>query len=565
MHGVRGMICILHGYLLDGSGSNLWTRSVVRALVRDGATIHLVCQEPHPEKYDFISEAYEYPADGTRVRVLERDTGYAGRCIMHQPVLGRTLPVYVWDEYEEFDRVVPMVEMDDVDLEDYIHRNVAVVTRLVREHGITVMHANHALLMSVVAQRVSAWTGVPYAVMPHGSALEYAVKPDERLRRLAADAFDHASAVFAISDEVSERAAAMFGDAVADLDSKLSRLDLGVDTSAFRPIEPTARPGNIERITGLLESVERGRTAAQGDVLIDGLAAGRAPAVVYEHVGEYAAKLPDADVEAKLATIDWSTDQVIVFVGRLIAAKGIHAVMAALPLIAAQAPRARLLVVGHGPLREPLEAFAHALTQGDRQLAAQILAHAATISAGEPEHLEAVHAFWDSLEERGELDAYWDAAARFMKPDTVVFTGYLTHREMAWLLPCCDVAIFPSMVVESGPLVFLEALASGVFPIGTYWGGMKVKIDRTAPSLEDDAELMKVRPEAASIVGDIAAVVPAALQVAARYRTQLRSVAENHYDWGPVARRLQQLLERVAQSAAAPDAGGRTAAGSGAR
>jgi hypothetical protein len=30
------MICILHGYLLEGSGSNLWTRSVVESLCRQG-------------------------------------------------------------------------------------------------------------------------------------------------------------------------------------------------------------------------------------------------------------------------------------------------------------------------------------------------------------------------------------------------------------------------------------------------------------------------------------------------------------------------------------------------
>ena len=30
------MICILHGYLLDGSGSNLWTRSIVESLCRQG-------------------------------------------------------------------------------------------------------------------------------------------------------------------------------------------------------------------------------------------------------------------------------------------------------------------------------------------------------------------------------------------------------------------------------------------------------------------------------------------------------------------------------------------------
>ncbi|MGH7464195.1 MAG: glycosyltransferase, partial [Longimicrobiales bacterium] len=480
------MICLLHGYLLDGSGSNLWTRSIARALVRDGATIHLVCQEPHPEIYDFISRAYEYAVNGTAVTVLDRETAYAGRCIMHQPVLGDTLPVYVWDEYEEFEHVVPMAELDDTALEDYIHRNVDVVSRVVRENGITVMHANHALLMTVVAQRVSAWTGVPYAVMPHGSALEYAVKPDPRLRRLAAEAFQHAARVLVISDEIAQRAADMFGAAVTDLESKLSRLDLGVDTSAFLPIERSERAGNVEHVVDLLATVERGRTQAQAEALHAALESGEPPETACGRVGDYIARQPDEDVEAKLGSIDWSADQVIAFVGRLIPAKGIHAVIAALPLILARSPRARLLVVGHGPLREPLEAFVHALSHGDRTLGARVLEHAATIDAGEPEHLTAVNTFWGVLAERGELDAYWDAAERCMRSDTVVFTGYLTHREMAWLLPCCDVAVFPSMVIESGPLVFLEALASGVFPIGTYFGGMKVKIDRAAPALDGD-------------------------------------------------------------------------------
>ncbi|HEX2166593.1 MAG TPA: glycosyltransferase, partial [Longimicrobiales bacterium] len=387
------MICILHGYLLDGSGSNLWTRSIARALVRDGETIHLICQEPHPEAYDFIGVAYEYSADGTVTKVLERETAYAGRCIMHQPVLGDTLPVYVWDEYEEFDHVIPMTEMDDLALEDYIHRNVEVVSGVVRDHGITVMHANHALLMSVVAQRVSAWTGIPYVVMPHGSALEYAVKPDERLRRLAADAFEHAAGVLGISDEVAVRAAEMFGDAVTDLSSKLSRLDLGVDTAAFRPIQPEQRTANLERVNALVSTLERGRTHTQSDVLTRALISGAAPATACESVGTYTAKFPDEDVEAKLAAIDWSSDRVIVFIGRLIAAKGIHAVLAALPIIAARSPRTRLIVVGHGPLREPLEAFAYALAQGDRALAGRVLEHAETVAAGEPEHLEAIRLF----------------------------------------------------------------------------------------------------------------------------------------------------------------------------
>jgi hypothetical protein len=45
--------------------------------------------------------------------------------------------------------------------------------------------------------------------------------------------------------------------------------------------------------------------------------------------------------------------------------------------------------------------------------------------------------------------------------------------------------------------------------------------------------------------------VPAALEVGARYRGRLRKVAEDHYDWVPVARRLRQLLEQIAADAPA--------------
>jgi hypothetical protein len=163
------MICILHGYLLEGSGSNLWTRSVIQALCRTGETVHLVCQDPHPERYDFIAEAHLYRLDGTVETLLKRDVPYEGRCIMHKPQLGDTLPVYVWDKYEEFARVVPMVDLPTNEIEDYIARNVDVVMQIARDNSITVMQANHLVLMSVVAQRVGAALDIPYVIMPRPS------------------------------------------------------------------------------------------------------------------------------------------------------------------------------------------------------------------------------------------------------------------------------------------------------------------------------------------------------------------------------------------------------------
>src|SRR5215211_6742650 len=159
------MICIIHGYLLDGSGSNLWTRSICQALARGGETIHLVCQEPHPESFDFIAESYRYHPDGNVETDFKRDVPYSGRVIMHKPQIGETLPVYVWDHYEEFSSVVPMVELSDQKINYYLDLNTAALMKIVSNHPISVMHVNHAVLMSVVARRVSQQTGIPFAIM----------------------------------------------------------------------------------------------------------------------------------------------------------------------------------------------------------------------------------------------------------------------------------------------------------------------------------------------------------------------------------------------------------------
>ena len=266
------MICILHGYLLEGSGSNLWTRSVVESLCRAGETVHLMVQENHPERYPFITEARRYDPGGTVETIYRRgpDVAHPGTCILHKPMLGDTLPVYVWDKYEEFSRVVPMVDLDDAEIEDYLQRNVRALTRIVRENGITALHANHAVLMSVVAQRVGAAEGIPFAMMPHGSALEYAVKRDVRFHRLATAAFTAAARVFVIGDEIRERLRTILTD-VPGLDGKTVDLHLGVDTSQFEPVPRAERAGMAARFLTSLQGLPRGRTAAQTEGMLAGL------------------------------------------------------------------------------------------------------------------------------------------------------------------------------------------------------------------------------------------------------------------------------------------------------
>jgi glycosyltransferase involved in cell wall biosynthesis len=260
----------------------------------------------------------------------------------------------------------------------------------------------------------------------------------------------------------------------------------------------------------------------------------------------YTAKLPDADIESKLEAIDWQETDALLFVGRIIASKGLQSIIAAMPLILDQRPQAKLLVVGHGPLREAMEAFVWALGNGERGLAEKIVAMGSGLEGSTAKPLAAVARFYDSLKERGELDDYFEKARRLLRAESVIFTGYLTHRELRYLFPCSDVAIFPSVVAEAGPLVFLEALASGCFPLGTYFAGMAASIDSVAAVLPvEEAALMKLSPEEDKTVADIAARVPAALPVGGKHKRALRKLAVERYDWKSVARRLVEQLKSM--------------------
>jgi glycosyltransferase involved in cell wall biosynthesis len=200
-------ILIFHGYLLRGTGSNIYNANLVRALAALGHEVHLLCQDR-----DWA------PPEGVSV---------------HIPDIGRVLPVYVADEYEGFD-AKPYPELTDAELDHYIAANVEAV-RGVPEPDVAL--ANHLVMGPVILAR--ALDGrAPYAVKIHGSALEYTVRPNpERFLPYALEGIRGAAGVLV----GSEHTANSLFEVLAEEPSLPERTRLGppgVDVHEFRPREP---------------------------------------------------------------------------------------------------------------------------------------------------------------------------------------------------------------------------------------------------------------------------------------------------------------------------------------
>jgi glycosyltransferase involved in cell wall biosynthesis len=197
-------VLLFHGYMLRGTGSNIYTANLARALAGLGHEVHLLCQDRQVE------------IEGVEI---------------HNPDIHGLLPVYVKDPYEGFE-VKAFPEMTDEELDRYIGANVAAVREVATGvGGIDAALAGHLVMGPAILARAGIG---PFAAKIHGSALEYTVKPHPRFLPYAEEGMNAASTVLVGSRHTAESLWAALPD-VAGLKEKTRLGPPGVDTETFRP------------------------------------------------------------------------------------------------------------------------------------------------------------------------------------------------------------------------------------------------------------------------------------------------------------------------------------------
>ena len=209
-------ILLWHGYLLGGTGSNVYTRAIAREWSRAGHDVVVVSQEGNPELYDL------------------------GGAQTVRPDIGSVLPVFVLDRYEGYD--VKLLQDTTQDERDrFVEANAAAL----RELGpADLVFANHVLL----GGPVGAASGLPYAVKAHGSELEYSMRGNEELGRWGRESLAGARAVFVGSAHIRS----VVADVVGHVD-RVYEVPPGVDVDEFR-LEP-----RTDALAALVEESGRDR------------------------------------------------------------------------------------------------------------------------------------------------------------------------------------------------------------------------------------------------------------------------------------------------------------------
>jgi glycosyltransferase involved in cell wall biosynthesis len=310
-------------------------------------------------------------------------------------------------------------------IEKYVAANTQALRTAFAEWPPDLVLAQHAIMQPFVV-REALGASAPYLVTTHGSELSFTLKRSPRLSHFALEGLAGAEAIAAVSPANAQdltQWAASFG---MDVSAKMHVLTPGVDTSLFAPA-----PSRAEAIANLRSRV----TLPDGFELSPG-------------------------------------DDIIAFAGKLAWFKGIHHAVAALSLVSAARPRAKLLVAGDGPSRGAIERLAALLSAGD-VVGARELAKSEMPELGADARTAA--AFGPAVPD--------DIAAT--SPARIACLGHLDAEGVASMFAAADIALTPSLIPEAAALVASEALSAGALPVAAYHSGLQALADTVSEELAD--------------------------------------------------------------------------------
>jgi glycosyltransferase involved in cell wall biosynthesis len=266
-------ILLWHGYLLGGTGSNVYTRALAREWSRAGHDVTVVCQERHPERFDVGS-----------ARVVRPE------------LPGGILPVFVLDRYEGL-RPALLQELTRAEREAFVEVNAAALRELLPAD---LVFANHVLL----GAPVGVATGAPFRVKAHGSELEYSMRGNDELVAWGRETLAQAETTYVGSAHIREVLEHVLGHV-----DRVLEVPPGVDVEEFAP-EP-----RDEALANLIAEAERDRP----------------------NPGNAEERQPDDGNAARLAEFLTGDEPTVVYFGKLIPQKGVHLLLEALREIDARA------------------------------------------------------------------------------------------------------------------------------------------------------------------------------------------------------------------------------------
>ncbi len=514
-------VVIVHGYLLQGTGSNIYVANVAKSWKEQGFAVTVLCQDQQAHQLSFVDEFIgendelptQAPAEG-KLRVVIPD-------------INRLLPVYVYDKYEGY-QVKTIPEMSKLEIEEHIEMTARVLRKICQQNVERVL-ANHVLFGPIITRRALEGLAIPYNVKIHGSALEYTLVPNPSLMPYALEGLEKAHRIFVGTRYVKERVERVFAKhhQTLQLQHKLKIVPPGMNPEIFKPLQNFEQQQHmfLKKVKQAITQNDKGRK----DFMVPLAPEKSLPEynqLLQNLAQTYDQRVVDADLLQRWPELK-PDEPIILYFGKFLPAKGVGELLMVAPKILQDFPRIHLLFIGFGSFREHLQGMLQALIAGNFE---QFVRCA---RAGD---------FVD------EYDfAKWFRKLNKEEAQRITITGYLDHEMLKEILPLASLALVPSKWPEAFGMVAVEAMAAGVLPLCNDHAGLRDVLDVVTEALVELNDI--IRLDRQNFVEEMPLKIKKALTYLypngfadATFRRQiglkLRQVAIKNFSWQEIALKL---------------------------
>ena len=534
-------LVLVHGYLLSGTGSNIYSANVAKTWKSVGHAVTVVCQDRKAGTLDFVDECFigtgNIPTSAPRPGTI--------RAVV--PDIDDLLLVYVYNAYDGYAvKALGDSGCSFAEIGNHIEKT-AVGLRKILAQGADRVLTNHAMLSPVIAKRACEGTQVPYDVKIHGSSIYFSLKQRPELIKYAVEGLAHCEKIVAGTAYISrllDETFTEYSDEIG-LRRKCVIIPPGMDPNVFQLVDNVAENQQrfLDKIKMFMARKPQGRQAAK-------VALPSNPAQVEDlHgslrtlAGTYDQWAVDADLLDRWPKIV-EGEPIIISFGAYLNTKGIGELVASFPAILQKVPKARLLLIGFGPYREHVEGMLSSLESGNVE-SFIAFCQAGNFLDSSPDQLQTIFRKL-SPEER----------------QRITVTGITEHSQLSEILPIASVSIVATKCAEAFGMVMVESMSSGVLPLGNYHSGLADVLDvvkNADPSLEaimhmdpkpggkfefaDGSHIVEELPK--RVIKALEYLYPNGYEDHSRRRQisqKLRSIAVENFSWTKICKALSEPL-----------------------
>jgi len=347
----------------------------------------------------------------------------------------------VYDDYEGY-AVKTFTACTKDEIETYIEHNRQAIDTAMGNTPTDMVWTNHTIMQPVYVAR-SHLGQCQHVMTVHGSCLNFSVRHSPLLQRYAWEAIDNAD-VIAFVSQFSKHEFLEFFNNDTRVSEKSMAISGGVDLEKFMTLADSGeKSAVINALVAELEAEEQRRKNSPDKD--DGI------------------WKTDRDIIAKLKSIDFKNEQIVLYYGKYLWTKGVQLLIAAAPLIMKGHPEVRFMLVGFGSSRAYFEAMIEALNKGEEEAYLKLITHPEAFDPEiDPSSAQFFSALAVKLQDQAFAQAYF-AAAKGKIGSAFVFTGFLGHNQLKSLIACSEITVAPSIFPEAFGLRRRRPFHRGLF------------------------------------------------------------------------------------------------------